>query len=82
MLQKNAELYEVKRREVSLQIILWAAWTLLVVGTAVWNWRIDVAAERPVNLLGLVIYSVLVGLVGMLVMTLIELWFEPERFID
>jgi hypothetical protein len=35
-----------------------------------------------VNLLGLVIYSVLAGLIGLLVLTLIELWLEPLRFID
>jgi hypothetical protein len=70
------------RRDSSLQIILWSLWTLAVVGTAVWNWRADVAAQQPVNLLGLVIYSVLTGLVGMLVVTLVELWLEPLRFLD
>jgi hypothetical protein len=30
----------------------------------------------------MVIYSLLAGLVGLLLMTLIELWLEPERFLD
>jgi len=69
-------------REPSLYIVLWSLWTLAVVGTAFWHWRSDIAAQQPVNLLGLVIYSVLTGLVGMLVLTLIELWLEPLRFLD
>lgn len=82
MLQKNAELYRAKQTGISLQAVLWTIWTLVVIGTAAWNWRLDVAAGRPVNVLGMVIYSILVGLVGMLVITLIELWLEPARFMD
>jgi hypothetical protein len=70
------------RREPSLQIVLWSLWTLAVVGTAFWHWRSDIAAQQPVDMLGLVIYSVLTGLVGMLVVTMIERWLEPLRFID
>jgi hypothetical protein len=82
MLQKNAEMYETKRADISLQVVLWTLWTLVVGGTAAWHWRLDIAANRPVNVLGMVIYTLLVGLVGMLVITLIELWLEPERFVD
>jgi len=70
------------RRDRSLAIILWSLWTLAVVGTAFWYWRSDVVAQQPVNMLGLVIYSGLTGLVGMLVLTLIELWLDPLRFLD
>ena len=70
------------RRDMSLTIILWSLWTLAVAATAFWHWRSDIAAQQPVNMLGLVIYSVLTGLVGMLVITLIELWLEPLRFLD
>ena len=70
------------RRDPSLHIVLWSLWTLAVVGTAFWHWRGDIAAQQPVNMLGLVIYSALTGLVGMLVLTLVELWLEPLRFID
>ena len=69
-------------RDLSLAIILWSLWTLAVVGTAFWHWRSDIAAQQPVNMLGLVIYSALTGLVGMLVLTLVELWLEPLRFLD
>ena len=70
------------RRDRSLAIILWSLWTLAVIAAAFWNWRSDIVAQQPVNMLGLVIYSGLTGLVGMLVMTLVELWLEPLRFID
>jgi hypothetical protein len=66
----------------SLRRVLWTLWTLVVVGTAFLHWRADVVAQRPVNLLGLIIYSVLSGLIGLLVMTLVEMWLEPERFLD
>lgn len=82
MLNKNVEMYQTKRADKSLQAVLWSLWTLAVVGTAVWNWRLDVAANRPINMVGMVIYSLLVGLVGMLVITIVELWLEPERFVD
>jgi len=70
------------RRDPSLTIILWSLWTLAVVATAFWHWRSDIVAQQPVNMLGLVIYSGLAGLVGMLVLTLVELWLEPLRFLD
>ena len=70
------------RRDRSLAIILWSLWTLAVAGTAFWHWRSDIVAQQPVNMLGLVIYTALTGLVGMLVLTLVELWLEPLRFID
>jgi hypothetical protein len=66
----------------SLRRVLWTLCTLVVVGTAFLHWRADVVAQRPVNLLGLIIYSVLSGLIGLLVMTLVEMWLEPERFLD
>ena len=90
MLEHNVETYapepakQARRAsgDPSLRIILWSLWTLAVIGTAFWNWHADVAAHHPVNMLGLVIYSALTGLVGMLAITLVELWFEPLRFLD
>ena len=90
MLRNTAETYSPEstrqahqaRRDRSLTIVLWTLWTLAVVGTAFWHWRGDIVAQQPVNMLGLVIYSTLTGLVGMLVLTLVELWLEPLRFID
>lgn len=72
----------VRKSDRSLQKILWLLWTVAVVGTAIFNWYADAAAGRPFNLLGLIIYSALVGSIGLVVMTMIEMWFEPQRFID
>jgi hypothetical protein len=88
MLQKHAESYEVGSNRTpqvadrSLQFVLWTIWTLAVVGSALYNWRADIVANQPVDIVGLVIYSVLTGLVGMLVITMIELRLDPGRFLD
>lgn len=65
-----------------LKATLWALWTVAVVATALFNWYSDVAAGQPVNLLGLVIYSALTGSIGLVVMTMLEMWLDPQRFID
>jgi hypothetical protein len=90
MLRNTAESYTSEsarpgrqaRRDRSLTLVLWSLWTLAVAATAYWHWRGDIVAQQPVNMLGLVIYSALTGLVGMLVVTLVELWLEPLRFLD
>lgn len=66
----------------SLQVVLWTLWALAVAGAAFLDWRADIVADRPVDLLGLVIRTLLVGLVGLVVLTMIEMRLEPERFID
>jgi hypothetical protein len=63
-------------RDVSLAAVLSTIVTLAVVVTAVLSWNGDAAAQRPFNLLGMVIHCLLVGVVGLLVATLIEQWFE------
>ena len=68
--------------DLRLQAILWLLWTLAVVATAFMRWRADVVAQRPVDMLGLVIYAALSGSIGLVVMTVIEIWLEPQRFVD
>lgn len=70
------------RADGSLKIVLWSVWLIVVLGTAAWNWRLDVAAQRPVDMLGLLIYSLLAGIIGLLAITLIEQWLAPHRFVD
>jgi hypothetical protein len=65
-----------------LHATLWILWTVAVAATALFNWYSDVAAGQPVNLLGLAIYSALTGSIGLVVMTLLEMWLDPQRFID
>jgi FtsH-binding integral membrane protein len=66
----------------SLRIVLWTLWVLAVAGTALLHWRADAVAQRPVNLLGLMIYTALSGLIGLVVMTIVEMWLEPQRFLE
>lgn len=65
----------------SLQIILWTLWTLAVVTTGYFSWRADVVAQRPENLLGLVIHCGVVGVIGLVVLTVVEMRLEPWRFL-
>lgn len=65
-----------------LHAVLWSAWTLFVVAFAVVHWQIDVAANQPTPIIGLIIHTVLAGLVGLIVMTVVEIRLNPERFTD
>ena len=73
---------EIARPDRSLQVILWTLWTLAVIGTAYHSWRADMVAHRPTELLGLVIHCTVVGIIGLIVLTLIERQLEPWRFLD
>jgi len=63
-------------RDVSLGAVLSTMVAVAVITTTYFSWHADVAAQRPFNLLGLVINAMLVGIVGLLVATLIEQQFE------
>jgi hypothetical protein len=67
---------------VRLQLILWTLWTLAVTGTAYLNWHADRIARRPVNLIGLIVHCVLVGVIGLIVITKIEMWLQPWKFMS
>lgn len=66
----------------SLQLVLWILWSLAVAAVGYFNWHADFIAHRPINILGLVINCVVAGLIGLIVMTVIEIRLEPWRFID
>jgi hypothetical protein len=88
MMQKQTEAYTLdqtgqsRRVDRSLQLVLWALWTLAVAGTAFYRWYADISAGRALDIVGLVVYSVLAGLVGLLVITILELRLDPEQFFD
>jgi hypothetical protein len=64
----------------SLQVVLWSLWTLAVGSAAYRDWHSAVLVHQPVNITGLVIDCILVGLIGLVVMTVIEMRIEPWRF--
>jgi hypothetical protein len=79
---KSADAHvKVERRSYTLQIFLWTVWTLVVVATGYVSWHADVVAQRPLNLLGLVIHSGVVGVIGLVVLTVVEMRLEPWRFL-
>jgi hypothetical protein len=71
-----------KRGSYSLQIILWILWTVAVVATGYISWHADIVARRPINLLGLVIHCGVVGVIGLVVLTVVEMRLEPWRFLE
>jgi hypothetical protein len=70
------------RSRYGLQIILWTLWTLAVVVAGYLHWHADMVAQRPFNMLGLIIRCVVVGIIGLVVMTKVEMWLQPWRFVD
>jgi hypothetical protein len=70
------------RRDLGLQVVLWTLWTFAVVAVGYFNWHADVVAQRPINTLGLVIHCVVAGVIGLVIMTKIEMHLEPWRFFD
>jgi hypothetical protein len=70
------------RRDWGLQVVLWTLWTLVVAAAGYWSWHATAAAEMPTDTIGLVIHCTVVGIIGLVVMTKIEMWVQPWRFLD
>ena len=71
-----------RRGSPSLQIVLWTLWSVMVAVVGYVNWHADMIAQRPTNTLGLAIHCIVAGLIGLVVMTLVEMQVEPWRFTD
>ena len=71
-----------KYADVRLRTVLWSVWTLFVIGFAIVHWQFDLAANRTDAVVGLVIHTILAGLLGLIVMTVVEMRLNPERFTD
>lgn len=61
--------------------ILWLAWALIVGLVGTWQWYADRVAQRALDTLALVIHCVLAGIIGLVVLTLVEMRIAPERFL-
>jgi len=64
------------------QAILWSVWTLIVAATAYFSWHADMVAQRPLNLVGMAIHCGVVGIIGLIIITLIEMRLWPWWFIE
>jgi hypothetical protein len=74
--------HRARRSRSSLPALLWMLWTIVVIATSYLSWHADVAAQRPLDLLGLVVHCSVVGVIGLVVLTIIEIHLEPWRFLD
>jgi hypothetical protein len=79
--QQQEQRVQAVPRDLGLQIVLWALWTFAVVAVGYFNWHADVVAQRPIDTLGLVIHCVVAGVIGLVVLTKIEMHLEPWRFL-
>lgn len=73
---------ETEHPDHSLQIVLWVLWTCAVAAVGYFNWHADMVAQHPINTLGLVIHCVVAGIIGLVIMTKVEMHLEPWRFVD
>lgn len=71
-----------QRGSFSFQVMLWAIWSLVVSAVGYAAWHADLIVGRPINTVGLAIHCVVVGVIGLVIMTLIEMHVEPWRFTD
>jgi hypothetical protein len=71
-----------RRGSFGLQLLLWTFWSLMVVAVGYVNWHADLIAYRPINTVGLVIHCVVAGIIGLVIMTVVEMRLEPWRFMD
>ena len=64
-----------------LQQVLWVSWTSLLLGCGYLALRPALHSDVPVDILGLISLMLLVGTLGLVVITLIEQRLEPWRFL-
>ncbi|HEU4327140.1 MAG TPA: hypothetical protein VFS21_28630 [Roseiflexaceae bacterium] len=79
---EQSERQELISRETQLKLALWGLWLLAVAAGGYLYWRGALEAQGSVDPVGLVVRMLLVGGVALLIKTLVELRFDPERFMD
>ena len=80
--RKGVALSRAIRKHRGLRAILWALWTAVVVGTAYTSWYADQVAQRPFNALGMAVHCAVIGVIGLVVLTIVEMRLEPWRFLN
>jgi hypothetical protein len=69
-------------RRGSFSALCWLIWTLTVVLTGVWNGWSALIGAAPLDLVRLCVESALVGVVGLLLLTIIDMRLRPWHFLD
>lgn len=55
-------------------------WTLFVIGFAVVDWQLEMTAADAAPIVGLIIHTFMAGMIGLIVITLIEMRLDPAGF--
>lgn len=80
--RRDRELLWRRNRLRGIQAALWIAWTLAVAFTAYLSWHADRAAGLPLNRVGLLVHCGVAGVIGLVIITLIEMRLYPWRFLE
>ena len=70
------------RSDYVFQAILWGTWALVIMAVAYTSWHADVVAQRAFNIVGMSIHCAVTGIIGLIVITLIEMRLWPWWFLD
>lgn len=71
-----------ERPDIELQLFLWTIWTAVVVAAGIqYEWG-HMHTDPATALIGLAIRCALVGTIGLVVLTKIEMTLQPWRFCD
>jgi hypothetical protein len=60
----------------------WLVWMLTIVATAAYTWWDALSAGTAVDIVQVVLHSIVVGLIGLIVLTRIEERMAPWRFVE
>lgn len=74
--------FDAARPADAFPLALWLIWTLAVVATAAWVALPALVGTAQLDTLRLVIRSGMVGIAGLLALTVLEIRLSPWRFLD
>ena len=69
-------------RDGLFHLSLWGLWLLSIAAGGFLYWRDAIATQQAADPIGLVMRMVLVGTIGLIVKTVVEMRFNPEDFTD
>ncbi|NTW03589.1 MAG: hypothetical protein HGA19_20330 [Oscillochloris sp.] len=65
-----------------MPLFFWLIWGLTIIATAGYTWWGALSTGTPLDIAQLVLRSLIVGLAGLIVLTLIEARMAPWRFLE
>jgi polyferredoxin len=80
--EPQAQTKSVEGHNRALQFILWTIWSIFVIGFALFRGISDLNETQHVDIVRLIIHTSLAGMIGLIVLTLVEMRLDPERFVE